>query len=51
MNNDCEDCQKKDACSKRYYEGNQQNCKLKEEAYKSFENYIKWLAKGNNYEI
>lgn len=50
MSNDCENCQKKDACAKRYYEGNQQNCIDKQQAYQSLENYIKWLAKGDKYD-
>lgn len=47
----CWNCQKKDNCEKLYLSGEQQNCKLKEEAYKSFENYVKWLAKGDRYKI
>ena len=47
MINDCDNCQKKDACEKRYYNGNQQHCIDKQQAYLSFDNYIKWLAKGN----
>lgn len=49
--NCCQSCQKRDACGKRYYEGDKQYCEDKIRAYDSLENYIKWLAKGNNFNV
>lgn len=46
---DCDNCQKADACEKRYYEGNKQFCSDKHIAYISYEEYVKWLAKGDTY--
>jgi hypothetical protein len=45
----CLDCEKQNACGKRYLEGNQTNCKEREKAYKSHENYIRWLAKSGDF--
>ena len=49
MLNDCENCQKKDACAKRYFEGNQQNCIDKQRAYTSFDKFVAWLAKSKGF--
>lgn len=45
----CWDCEKKDACGTLYLNGEQQYCQEREDAYKSHENYVKWLAKSKEF--
>lgn len=45
----CWDCTKKNACGILYLNGEQQHCKEKEDAHKSYENFVKWLAKSKDF--
>lgn len=45
----CWSCQKNIACERLYLNGEQQICKDRDNAYKSYNNYIKWLAKSKDF--
>lgn len=45
----CWDCYRKNACGILYCKGEQQVCQVRENAYQSYQNYLEWLARPNEF--